>query len=174
MRCTAIVTSLLIAPAVASALPEGLSFPSIDGGEIALDAYEGQPILVVNTASMCAFTPQLEGLQALWDRHREDGLVVIAVPSDDFRQELDDEAEVAEFCQVNYGLTMPMAGITAIRGEEAHPFYAWLAETEGFEPRWNFDKVLIGPDGAVDGTWRSSTRPDSPAIDGAVEAALSG
>lgn len=174
MRRTAIVASLLTAPAWAWALPDGLAFRSIDGGEITLDAHAGRPMLVVNTASMCAFTPQLEGLQALWEAHREDGLVVLAVSSDSFRQELDDEAEVAEFCEVNYGLTVPMTAITPVRGEDAHPFYAWLRETEGFEPRWNFDKVLIGPDGEVAGTWRSATRPDSPALVGAVEALLPG
>ena len=176
---TTILALSLTASAAASAsgawaLPEGLAFRSIDGGEIALDDHAGRPVLVVNTASMCAFTPQLEGLQALWERHRDDGLVVVAVPSDDFRQELDDEAAVAEFCEVTYGLTLPMAAITPVRGEGAHPFYAWLAETEGFVPRWNFDKVLIGPDGEVAGTWRSATRPDAPAITGAVEALLPG
>jgi glutathione peroxidase len=168
------VASLLTAPAWAWALPEGVAFRSIDGGEIVLGEHEGAPILVVNTASMCAFTPQLEGLQALWEAYREDGLLVVAVPSDDFRQELDTEVEVAEFCEVNYGLTLPMAAITTVRGEDAHPFYAWLAETEGFVPRWNFDKVLIGPEGEVAGAWRSSTRPDSRAITGAVEALLPG
>ena len=129
---------------------------------------------MVNTASLCAFTPQLEGLQELWERHRDDGLVVIAVPSDDFRQELGSDAEVAEFCQMDYGLTLPVAAITPVTGEDAHPFYAWLREAEGFEPRWNFDKVLIGPAGEVAGTWRSAVRPGSPAIAGAVEALLPG
>lgn len=158
----------------ALALPPGLSFRAIEGGEIALDDYAGRPVLVVNTASLCAFTPQLEGLQALWERHREDGLVVLAVPSDDFRQELGSDAEVSEFCETGYGLTLPMAAITPVTGRDAHPFYAWLREEAGFEPRWNFDKVLIGPDGEVAGTWRSATRPDSPALVGAVEALLPG
>lgn len=168
-----LIASLLIA-SKAIALPSGMTFRSVDGGEIALDDGAGGPVLVVNTASLCAFTPQLDGLQALWEEYRDDGLLVVAVPSDDFHQELDDVAEVAEFCRVNYDLTLPMAAITSVRGEGAHPFYAWVAETEGFEPRWNFDKVLIGPDGKVAGTWRSATRPDSPALTRAVEALLPG
>ena len=172
------VTALCAIPALwavpASALPEGLAFRAIEGGEIALDDHAGRPLLVVNTASLCAFTPQLEGLQALWERYGEAGLTVLAVPSDDFRQELDSEAEVSEFCQTAYGLTLPMAAITPVTGEDAHPFYAWLREEAGFEPRWNFDKVLIGPDGEVAGTWRSGTRPGSHAVTGAVEALLGG
>lgn len=163
---------LCLAAGAAAAMPEGLAFRSIDGGEIALDEHSDGPTLVVNTASMCGFTPQLEGLQALWDRYGDEGLTVIAVPSDDFRQELGSDAEVAEFCEVNYGLTMPMASITPVRGEGAHPFYAWLSEAEGFEPRWNFDKVLLAPGGEVAGTWRSSTRPE--ALAGAVESLLEG
>lgn len=164
----ALVLSLGAWPALA--LPPGLAFRAIEGGEIALDEHAGRPILVVNTASLCAFAPQLEGLQALWERYRDEGLVVIAVPSDDFRQELGSDAEVAEFCATQYGITLPMAAITPVRGEGAHPFYVWLREAEGFAPRWNFDKVLIGPDGEVAGTWRSTTQPGSLA--GAVEALL--
>ena len=166
----ALFLALLAAPALA--LPQGLTFRGIEGAPIALDDHADGPILVVNTASLCAYTPQLEGLQALWERYGEDGLTVLAVPSDDFRQELGSEAEVSEFCQANYGITMPMTAITHVRGAEAHPLYAWLRETEGFEPRWNFDKVLIAPDGSVAGTWRSATSPDAPAIASAVEALL--
>lgn len=166
----ALALLLALAAPAARALPPGLAFRALEGGEIALDAHRGRPILVVNTASLCAFAPQLEGLQALWDRYGDRGLVVIAVPSDSFRQELGSEAEVAEFCEVRYGLTLPMAAITPVRGEDAHPFYAWLRAEEGFAPRWNFDKVLIGPDGEVAGTWRSATPPE--ALAGAVEALL--
>ena len=166
----ALALCLLALPALG--LPSGLAFRAIEGGEIALDDYVGRPLLVVNTASLCAFTPQLEGLQALWERYRGDGLVVLAVPSDDFRQELASDAEVSEFCETSYGITLPMAAITPVTGEDAHPLYAWLREAEGFEPRWNFDKVLIGPDGEVAGTWRSSTPPESGALTGALEASL--
>ena len=159
---------------VATALPAfaGFTFASIDGGEIDLDSYRGQPVLVVNTASLCAFTPQFDGLQALFDRYRDRGLVVLAVPSDDFRQELASEEEVADFCAVNFDLDLPMTEITHVRGPDAHPFYAWLRRDSGFTPRWNFNKVLLGTDGAVIETFGSSVRPLSGKVLRAVEAAL--
>ncbi|MFY0691513.1 MAG: glutathione peroxidase [Paracoccaceae bacterium] len=148
------------------------TFESIDGGQIDLDAYRGQPVLVVNTASLCGFTPQYEGLQALYDTYRAAGLVVLAVPSDDFRQELGSESAVKEFCELNYGLDLPMTEITRVKGRNAHPFYAWVRAEEGFTPRWNFNKILIGPDGDVVETYGSSTKPMSPKIRRQVEALL--
>lgn len=150
----------------------GFMFASIDGGTLALDDWTGRPVLVVNTASLCGFTPQYEGLQALYDRYRERGLVVLAVPSDDFAQELDDAAAVKEFCEVTFGLDLPMTDITPVRGPGAHPFFRWLAEDHGFVPAWNFNKVLIGPDGDVVATWASTVRPMAPAILREVEALL--
>lgn len=147
-------------------------FRSIDGGEIGFRDWPGRPVLVANTASLCGYTPQHAELQALWDAYRDRELVVLAVPSGDFAQELGSDAEVAEFCELNYGLDLPMTGITAVRGEGAHPFFAWLRDTQGFEPRWNFAKVLIGADGRVAGTWGAGESPTGPEITGAVEAAL--
>ncbi len=158
----------------AAAPAGGFRFRGITGSEIALDEWRGQPVLVVNTASRCGFTSQYEDMQALYDRFRARGLVVLAVPSDDFNQELGSDAEVAEFCEVNFGLDLPMAGITRVRGPEAHPFYLWLAREHRFAPRWNFNKVLIGPDGEMLGSWGSATRPTARAIVRAVEAALAG
>ncbi|WP_372892785.1 glutathione peroxidase [Rhodosalinus sp.] len=148
------------------------TFDSIDGGEIRLSDYAGQPVLVVNTASLCAFTPQYEGLQALYDRYRDRGLVVLAVPSQDFRQELESEGEVKDFCDLNYGLDMPMTTITSVRGAAAHPFFAWLRDEADFVPGWNFNKVLLDGDGRVAGTWGSSARPLSPAITRQIEGVL--
>ena len=153
-------------------LPEGLRFRGITGEELALDDWRGRPVLVVNTASRCGFTRQYDEMQALQDRFGDRGLVVLAVPSGDFNQELASDAEVAQFCEVNFGLTLPMAGITPVRGAEAHPFYRWLADTHGFEPRWNFNKVLLGADGRVAGTWGSMASPTGAAIVRAVQAAL--
>lgn len=156
----------------AAALDLAAPFGNIDGGEIRLSDWRGQPVLVVNTASRCGFTHQYDGLQALYDEYRDRGLVVLAVPSDDFRQELSSEAEVKEFCEVNFGLDIPMTTITPVRGSQAHPFYASLAQEAGFAPSWNFNKVLIGPDGAVAGTWGSVARPTSKEITGRIEALL--
>ena len=146
-------------------------FNSIDGGQIGFGDWQGRPVLVANTASLCGYTPQYADLQALYDDYKDRGLVVLAVPSDDFNQELDSEAEVKDFCELNYDLDLPMTTISHVRGEEALPFFAWLRE-QGFEPQWNFNKVLIGADGRVVGTWGSAESPTGPAIRGAVEAAL--
>ncbi len=157
----------------AAALDRAAPFGNIDGGELRLSDWAGKPVLVVNTASHCGFTPQYEGLQALYDRYRARGLIVLAVPSDDFRQELGTDAEVKEFCEVNFGLDLPMTTITPVKGPKAHPFYASLASETGFVPSWNFNKVLIAPDGRVAGTWGAMTRPLSNAITREVEALLS-
>ncbi|RBI82966.1 glutathione peroxidase [Rhodosalinus halophilus] len=147
-------------------------FDSIDGGKIRLSDYAGQPVLVVNTASLCAFTPQYEGLQALYDRYRDRGFVVLAVPSQDFRQELDSAAEVKEFCELTYGLDLPMTTITRVRGAQAHPFYAWLRASAGFVPAWNFNKVLLDGEGRVVATFGSAARPLSRAITARIEGLL--
>jgi len=165
-----LVATCLALPA--AALDRAAPFGNIDGGELRLSDWSGQPVLVVNTASRCGFTPQYEGLQTLYDRYRDRGLVVLAVPSNDFRQELASEDKVKEFCEVNFGLDIPMTTITPVKGPRAHPFYASLAAETGFTPSWNFNKVLIGPDGEVAGTWGSMTRPSSGAITRKVEALL--
>jgi glutathione peroxidase len=171
MRLTAAFVALsLLAPPAGAA--QGFTFPSIDGGTLALSDWEGRPVLVVNTASLCAFTPQYEGLQALYERYRDQGLVVLAVPSDSFRQELGSAGEVKEFCELTYGIDMPMTDIADVTGRDAHPFYRWLAEAHGVTPAWNFSKVLIGPDGAYLADWGPNVNPLSRAITGRIEALL--
>ncbi|WP_417722278.1 glutathione peroxidase [Salipiger sp.] len=164
-----------LAFAVLAALPalaaQSFSFASIDGGNLSLDDWKGRPVLVVNTASRCGFTPQYDGLQALYERYRDRGLLVLAVPSDDFRQELGSDAAVKDFCEVNFDLDMPMTTITHVKGPEAHPLYKWLA-TQGFTPGWNFNKALIGPDGTLVESWGSTTRPLSAPILTRIEALL--
>lgn len=150
----------------------GFTFPSIDGGTYRLGDWSGRPVLVVNTASLCGFTYQYEGLQALQDRYAAAGLVVLAVPSGDFRQELASEEDVKEFCEVTFGLTLPMTEITSVRGPQAHPFYRWLDRTHGFTPRWNFNKVLIGPDGSFVEAFGSNVRPTAPKLVRAIEGQL--
>ena len=162
----------LMAMALPGLAKGGFVFESIDGGQLAMDDWKGRPVLVVNTASLCGFTPQYEGVQALWERYRDRGLVVLAVPSDDFNQELGSEGEVKEFCEITFGLDVPMTEITSVRGRSAHPFYAWLREEHGFQPRWNFNKVLIGPEGELVETFGSRTRPMSRPIVSRIEALL--
>lgn len=150
-------------PAVA-----GYEFASVDGGIIDLDDFKGRPVLVVNTASLCGFAPQFDDLQALHDEYAERGLVVLAVPSNDFNQELATGAEVKDYCAANFDLTIPMTDITHVTGAAAHPFYAWLAAEHDFVPGWNFNKVLLGPQGEVLGTWGSVTNPTATAIVGKI------
>lgn len=169
---TSLFALAFLTATTAFAAPPNAPFASIDGGELSLEDWAGQPVLVVNTASMCGYTPQYDALQTLYDTYSAQGLVVLAVPSDDFKQELNSAAQVKEFCEVNFNLTMPMTDITHVKGPQAHPFYTWLREETGFKPRWNFNKVLIDRNGAVAGTWPSGTRPMSREIVGAVEAAL--
>ncbi|MCX7565995.1 glutathione peroxidase [Sulfitobacter sp. F26169L] len=165
-----IIFSLLSGVAVAA--PQDAVFASIDGGEITISDFAGHPVLVVNTASQCAFTRQYKGLQALYDRYRDQGLVVLAVPSDDFNQELDSAAEVKEFCEVNFNLTLPMTDLTPVRGKAAHPFYKDVKAETGFSPRWNFNKVLIGPDGKVVATWGAAAPPEKGVIPREIEKIL--
>jgi glutathione peroxidase len=150
----------------------GYAFKSIDGGTIDLDDFKGHPVLVVNTASLCGFAPQFTDLQALQDTYGDRGLVVLAVSSNDFNQELDTAAEVKSYCSANFGLTIPMTDITHVLGADAHPFYAMLKADYGFAPRWNFNKVLVGPDGAIVEHWGSNTNPMAKAITGPIEALL--
>lgn len=150
----------------------GFSFTSIDGGQIDLADWRGTPVLVVNTASLCGFAGQFDDLQALHDDYGARGLLVLAVPSNDFNQELADAQAIKDYCAIRFDLTLPMTEITTVRGPEAHPFYQWMAQAHGFTPAWNFNKVLIGPEGEVLGTWGASTNPRSAAITRQIEPLL--
>ncbi len=167
-----LLTILLLLGAVAQATPVKGTFNSIDGGTLSVEAWRGNPVLVVNTASQCAFTGQYAALQTVYDRYKDRGLVVLAVPSDDFNQELASADEIKDFCALNYDLDLPMADITSVRGSKAHPFYRAVQSEIGFVPSWNFNKVLIGPDGTVVKTYRSNTRPDSAKLIQQIEAML--
>jgi glutathione peroxidase len=148
------------------------TFPSIDGGDLAIEDWRGQPVLVVNTASQCGFTGQYAGLQKIYDAYRDRGFVVLAVPSDDFNQELSSAEEVKAFCELNYGLDMPMTDITHVKGPNAHPFFKAVKAETGFEPSWNFNKILLSPDGRVVATWGSAVRPDSGKVIREIESLL--
>ena len=151
------------------------SFDGIEGGQIRLADYAGRPVLVVNTASLCGFTPQYEGLQALWERYRDQGLVVIGVPSVDFGgQEYGSEEEVKEFCETMFSVDFPLAAITPVRGPKAHPFYAWAIEELGplAAPRWNFHKYLVGPDGSLVAWFPTNMDPLSREVTRQIEALI--
>jgi len=142
-------------------------FVSIDGEKLPLDAWRGRPVLVVNTASFCGYTPQYRGLESLWQSYRDRGLVVLGVPSNDFgQQEPGSTAEIKQFCQTNYAVDFPLAQKCRVIGAQAHPFYRWIAETlgEAGTPRWNFHKFLIAPGGELAGAWPAQVPPTDPRI----------
>jgi glutathione peroxidase len=137
---------------------------TLAGETLDLKQFTGQPLLVVNTASKCGFTPQYKGLQEVWSAYRDRGLVVIGVPSNDFgAQEPGGAAEIGAFCSRNYGVSFPMAAKVHVKGAEAHPLFRWFAEQGGAlsKPRWNFYKYVVGRDGALASWFSSVTKPES-------------
>ena len=150
-------------------------FTSIEGEALAMEGFSGKAVLVVNTASRCGFTRQYGDLQALWERFRDRGLVVLGVPSNDFGgQEPGSEAEIKEFCEVNFNVDFPMTEKVRVTGARAHPFYRWARASLGAEaaPRWNFHKYLVAPDGRLVAWFPPQTRPDAEAVIRAIEANL--
>lgn len=152
-----------------------LDLPRLNGEPFDPAELIGHLVLVVNTASLCGFTSQYEGLQSLWDTYRGKGLVVLGVPSDDFGgQEYNTDEEVETFCKINYGINFPMLERQQVKGRDAHPLFAWISEQAGLlgTPRWNFYKYLIAPDGSLIDWYTSTTTPQSKALIGAIEAHL--
>ena len=148
------------------------SFPSIDEGTLALGAFRGRVLLVANTASFCGYNYQYEGLEKLNRDLAARGLTVVGVPSQDFNQESNSNAAVKTFCEATFGVEFPMAGLSHVVGPGAAPFYAWVHDTARWEPKWNFNKVLIGRDGRIKGTFGSSDEPGGARLDAAIQAEL--
>jgi len=156
------------APALAGECPSLLkhSFANLqDGTPMPLCQYQGKVILVVNTASYCGFTSQYDGLEKLYARLRDKGLVVLGFPSNDFgEQEPGSSKEIADFCRLTYGVQFPMVAKSMVKGKQANPFYLQLAEITGSTPRWNFHKYLINRDGTQVLAFGSMTKPDDKAL----------
>jgi glutathione peroxidase len=150
------------------------SFDGLNGTQINLAEHAGRPILVVNTASHCGYTPQYAGLQQLWARYRERGLLVLAVPSNDFGgQEPGGATEIGKTAQGEYHVSFPIAQKAAVKGGQAHPFYKWAAQQRpNGLPRWNFHKYLVGRDGALKASFTSAVDPLDPTIIAAIEVEL--
>ncbi len=134
--------------------------------------YAGRVLLVVNTASYCGFTPQYQGLEALYGKYKDRGLVVLGFPSNDFAQEKGSNQEIAAFCENTFGVKFPMFAASSVRGREANPFFRQLAEQTGRQPLWNFHKYLVGRDGQVVASYTSLTTPDNRALVAAIEKQL--
>lgn len=147
----------------------------VDDKPMPLAQYRGKVLLVVNTASECGFTPQYRGLETLYERYRERGLVVVGVPSNDFGgQEPASGEKIADFCRLNYGASFPMTSKVHVKGDGAHPFYRWAREHFGVmgRPKWNFHKYLVDRNGELVDYFHSTTKPESPRLLKAIEALL--
>ncbi|WP_100657239.1 glutathione peroxidase [Alteromonas flava] len=134
--------------------------------------YQGQTLLIVNTASYCGFTPQFEGLEKLYDTYKDKGFTVLGFPSHDFNQEDEDEGKTAELCELTYGVEFPMFEAVSVRGDEADPMYRMLTEKSGTSPKWNFYKYLVNKNGDVVESYSSFTKPDDKDLITAIETAL--
>ncbi len=152
------------------------SFKTLMGEEnLPLNQFKGKVVLLVNTASKCGLTPQYAGLDALYKNYKDQGLVVLGVPSNDFgAQEPGTSEDIANFCKINYGVTFPMAAKEIVSGNDAHPFYKWAKKKLGFgtAPKWNFHKYLIDKNGNLIDYFNSTTAPDSENIKKSIEKLL--
>ena len=147
-------------------------FVSINGSSMPLSNYQGQPLLIVNTASECDYTPQYTGLQRIWEDYRHSGLMVIGIPCNDFgHQEPADEDTIAEFCSNNYQVNFPMTGKYNIMGISCHPLFNAIREEFGDDatPRWNFYKYLFDSSGQMVDFWPSKVTPEDPSITHQIE-----
>jgi glutathione peroxidase len=149
------------------------SFKTLDGKDLHLAERTGRPVLVVNTASLCGYTPQYAGLETLWTRYRDRGLLVVGVPSNDFGgQEPGGPSDIHSTAH-RHGVTFPLTEKVSVKGETAHPFYRWAAiQRPGETPRWNFHKYLVGRDGTLAGAFASATEPTDSRVIVAIERQL--
>lgn len=148
---------------------------ALTGQEQSFAEYDGKVALIVNTASKCGFTPQFEGLEKLWADFRDEGLVVLGFPCNQFAsQDPGNAEEIGQFCQANYGVSFPMFAKIEVNGSHAHPLYQWLRQEKGGmlggRIKWNFTKFLVGRDGQVIKRYGSTTKPAALAAD--IEKAL--
>jgi glutathione peroxidase len=178
-----IVTGLMTAACAAEgerAVPAVLNFTmkDINGQAVELGGYQGKVVMFVNVASKCGYTPQYKGLQALHEKYGKDGLVIIGVPANEFRQqEPGTDAEIKEFCQKNYGVTFPMMSKVVVKGEGISPLYKHLTSKEsnpkfGGPIAWNFEKFLVSRSGEIVGRFNSKVTPESPELVRAIETEL--
>ncbi|AYC33686.1 glutathione peroxidase [Pseudomonas cavernae] len=171
----ALLLAALAGPALATDCPALLQgeLPKLRAKESIdlCERFAGKPLLIVNTASHCGFAPQFKGLEALYKRYRAQGLEVLGVPSNDFKQEAADSSETAKICYVNYGVTFTMTEPQKVTGDEAIPLFKDLAE-QSSAPRWNFYKYVVDRQGKVVASFSSLTKPDSDSLRAALEQAI--
>ena len=150
------------------------SIESITGETINFDEYKNKVVLIVNTASYCGFTKQYDELQELWDLYKSKGLIVLGIPSNSFNQEKTNNADIKEFCEVNFNINFPLSTITEVKGHNAHEIFKWAKANYGKSavPKWNFYKILINKDGKVEDTFASFTKPMSKKLIKIIEKIL--
>ena len=146
-------------------------FNGIDGTQINLTDYENKVLVVVNVASRCGFTPQYSDLQKVWEDYKDKDVIIIGVPTNNFKQEPGSNKEIKDFCETNFNINFPMTEKIDVIGKNAHPFFKWARENYGNSaiPKWNFHKIIIGKDGKVANTFSSITRPSSEKFRKAIE-----
>ena len=139
------------------------SFNSIDGGVIKLSDYKDKVIVVVNVASRCGYTPQYEDLQTLYNNYKNKNVIVIGIPTNNFKQEPGTNDQIKDFCETNFGITFPVTEKINVIGANSHPFYKWARKDFGMSaiPKWNFHKIVIGKRGKIKDTFASFTKPTS-------------
>ena len=178
LAACAVLPALQPARALAAAMSRtsayAFTFNGLDGGTISLAAYADRPIMIVNTASQCGYTPQYAGLQTLWTRYRDRGLLVLGAPSNDFGgQEPGSATDIHATAEGEYHVSFPLTEKVAVKGPNAHPFYRWAAAERPLEtPRWNFHKYLIGRNGFLKSSFVSAVEPTEPKVIAAIETEL--
>ena len=148
-----------------------ISVKDIELNSVDLSSYKGKTLLIVNVASKCGFTKQYTDLQKLWEKYRERGLIIIAVPSNDFNQEPGDNEEIKEFCEINYGVTFPIMSKVIVKGNNKHPFFLWIESNYGSKklPKWNFYKYLVSKNGELINVYSSRINPSSGEFNRIIE-----
>lgn len=172
MLRTILLAAAAAATMLSAATVHDFTMKTIDGRPAPLASYKGNVLLIVNVASKCGYTPQYAGLQSLYEKYKDQGLVVLGVPANNFGgQEPGTNEEIKSFCSRNYNVTFPMLSKVSVKGDDMTPLYGYLIQTGG-DVRWNFTKFLVGKDGKVISRFESKVTPDSPELTSAVEQAL--
>jgi glutathione peroxidase len=167
------LTPLLTVMSLAASSVHDFTLKSIDGQPAPLSGYKGKVLLLVNVASKCGYTPQYTGLESLYEKYKDRGLVVIGIPANNFGgQEPGTDAEIKSFCTRTYNVTFPMMSKVSVKGDDKTPLYQYLTDANGGDVRWNFTKFLVDKNGKVIGRFEPKVTPESPELNAAVEKAL--
>jgi glutathione peroxidase len=172
MRLAAAAAFITMSALAANSIHE-FTMNSIDGKPTSLKSWQGKVVLVVNVASQCGYTPQYTGLEALYQKYKDKGLVIVGVPANNFGgQEPGTDEEIKTFCSRKYSVTFPMMSKVSVKGADMTPLYQYLTTAKGGDVKWNFTKFLVGKDGKVVERFESKVAPESPELTAAIEAAL--